>query len=71
MHGSMPGSHLVISSAFEMPTSSPTHVRLLVAELHYAIETIQLQHTPLPLLTGQLGLCAAFHVEGHCEETID
>ena len=71
LHGSMPGSHPVLSSAFETPTISPTHVRLLVAELHSAVETLQLQHTPLPLPMGQLGLWAAFQVEGRCEEAID
>ena len=71
LHGSMPGSHPVLSSAFETPTISPTHVRLLVAELHSAVDTLQLQHTPLPLPMGQLGLWAVFQVEGRCEEAID
>ena len=71
LHGSMPGSHPVLSSAFETPTMSPTHVRLLVAELHHAVQTLQLQHTPLPLPMGQLGLWAAFQVEGRHEEAID
>ena len=71
LHASMPGSHPVLTSAIETPTISPTHARLLIAELRRAAEILQLQHTPIPLPMGHLHLWTAFQVEGCHVEAVD
>ena len=67
----MPYMHPLLTSPITKPTISPTHIRLLVAELQPVTWRLQRQESPLPLSLGHLGLWHRFEVTSRHEEAID
>ncbi len=71
LHSTMPSTHTLLTASITQPTISPTHIRLLVAELQRVTSRLQRQGSPLPLSLGQLGLWHRFEVTGRREEAVD
>ena len=71
LHSTMPYMHPLLTSPITKPTISPTHIRLLVAELQPVTWRLQRQESPLPLSLGHLGLWHRFEVTSRHEEAID
>ena len=71
LHSTMPSTHPLLTASITEPTISPTHIRLLVAELQRVACRLQRQGSPLPLSLGQLGLWHRFEVTSRREEALD